>query len=244
MRLFLLFLGIYICNCTCAQNRSIHLEKANWKQVVGKAKEEKKILFIDCNAVWCNPCKALAKNVFTRDAVADFYNANFVSVSYDIEKDKSPDFEDMPPIASIPLLLFVDPSTLKVIHGCLGAPDEEGMLELGRKALDKKLNLAGMRERYQGEERGEELIIPYLKVLKNMRYYNEYQSVIKEYFQGMTGGRLMIAENWDLFEKEVNNPLHVSFSIGLERTKADSGKDWCRTCEKEIGGNFNLTGKK
>lgn len=47
----------------------------------------------------------------------------------------------------------------------------------------------------------------------------------------MTGGRLMIAENWDLFEKEVNNPLlsvfqlawkeqrQIAEKIGVERVK-------------------------
>ena len=73
------------------------------------------------------------KDVFSRNVVADFYNENFVSVSYDIERDKSPEFLDMPKISSIPLLLFVNPSTLKIVHGFLGGIDESGMLELGGK---------------------------------------------------------------------------------------------------------------
>ncbi len=172
MRLFFVFLSVWICGFTYAQDRSIRLEKADWQRVIAKAKEENKLLFIDCNAVWCNPCKTLVKDVFSRNVVADFYNENFVSVSYDIEKDKSPEFLDMPKISSIPLLLFVNPSTLKIVHGFLGGIDESGMLELGREALDGKRNLAGMRERYQAGERGEALLIPYLRLLKSL-YYGE-----------------------------------------------------------------------
>lgn len=72
MRLFFVFLSVWICGSTYAQDRSIRLEKADWQRVIAKAKEENKLLFIDCNAVWCNPCKALVKDVFSRNVVADF----------------------------------------------------------------------------------------------------------------------------------------------------------------------------
>ena len=185
MRLFFVFLSVWICGSTYAQDRSIRLEKADWQRVIAKAKEENKLLFIDCNAVWCNPCKALVKDVFSRNVVADFYNENFVSVSYDIERDKSPEFLDMPKISSIPLLLFVNPSTLKIVHGFLGGIDESGMLAL---------------------------LIPYLRVLKSL-YYGEYSEVLAGYFKDMTVERLAIPENWSLFEKEGNDALMPVFQL-------------------------------
>ncbi len=231
MRLFFMFLSVWMSNFSYAQERSIRLEKADWQRVIAKAKEENKLLFIDCNAEWCNPCKALVKDVFSRNAVADFYNENFVSVSYDIEKDKSPEFFDMPKISSIPLLLFVNPITLKIVHGFQGGTDESGMLNLGQKALDGEWNLAGMRERYQAGERGEALLIPYLGLLKSL-YYGEYREVLAGYFKDMTVERLAILENWNLFEKEGNDVLmpvfqlawygqeQIAQKIGVERVKS------------------------
>lgn len=70
-----------------AQNRSITFEPKDWKQAVEKAKGENKLIFLDCYTSWCGPCKNLAANIFTRDAVADFYNRHFVNVSMDMEKD-------------------------------------------------------------------------------------------------------------------------------------------------------------
>ena len=62
-----------------AQNRSIGFEQTReWKKVIKKAKKEKKLIFVDCYTSWCGPCKMLAKDVFTRDEVADYFNANFV----------------------------------------------------------------------------------------------------------------------------------------------------------------------
>lgn len=71
-----------------AQNRSIGFEQTReWKKVIKKAKKEKKLIFVDCYTSWCGPCKMLAKDVFTRDEVADYFNANFVCAKYDMEKD-------------------------------------------------------------------------------------------------------------------------------------------------------------
>ena len=58
-----------------AQNRSIGFEQTReWKKVIKKAKKEKKLIFVDCYTSWCGPCKMLAKDVFTRDEVADYFN--------------------------------------------------------------------------------------------------------------------------------------------------------------------------
>lgn len=72
-----------------AQNRSINFEQTKvWKQIVKKAKKEKKLIFVDCYTSWCGPCKMLANNVFTKDEVADYFNQTFVNAKYDMEKDE------------------------------------------------------------------------------------------------------------------------------------------------------------
>lgn len=57
-----------------AQNRNINFEQTKeWKKIVKKAKKEKKLIFVDCYTSWCGPCKMLARDVFTKDEVADFF---------------------------------------------------------------------------------------------------------------------------------------------------------------------------
>ena len=71
-----------------AQNRNINFEQTKeWKKIVKKAKKEKKLIFVDCYTTWCGPCKMLARDVFTKDEVADFFNAHFVNAKFDMEKD-------------------------------------------------------------------------------------------------------------------------------------------------------------
>ena len=67
-----------------AQNRSIEFREGNWEQMLKMAKKEKKMIFVDCYTSWCGPCKMLAKNIFTQDSVADFYNVNFICFQIDM----------------------------------------------------------------------------------------------------------------------------------------------------------------
>ena len=62
------------------------IEGEKWENVLKMAQEQDKYIFMDCYTSWCGPCKALAKDIFTRKDVGDFFNANFINVKYDMEK--------------------------------------------------------------------------------------------------------------------------------------------------------------
>ncbi len=62
------------------------LENPTWTTVLAQAKKENKMIFLDAYATWCGPCKQMDSEVYTNSAVANFYNANFINVKYDMEK--------------------------------------------------------------------------------------------------------------------------------------------------------------
>ena len=71
-----------------AQTQGIAFETSrSWKKVVEKAREEGKLIFVDCYADWCGPCKQLASQVFTQKGVGEFFNRHFVNVQFNVEKD-------------------------------------------------------------------------------------------------------------------------------------------------------------
>ena len=62
-----------------AQNVSVNcVHHPDWEQTLRQARQEKKLIFVDCGASWCNPCKRFAAEVLTNDSVAAFFNANFI----------------------------------------------------------------------------------------------------------------------------------------------------------------------
>ncbi|MBK9569336.1 MAG: DUF255 domain-containing protein [Chitinophagaceae bacterium] len=64
----------------------ITFEKSlTWKQIKEKAAKENKMIFFDAYTSWCGPCKYLENKVYTDDAVASYYNANYINVKFDME---------------------------------------------------------------------------------------------------------------------------------------------------------------
>lgn len=79
-----------------AQNKSvdakqigISFEHSSWEDILKKAKEENKLIFIDAYTTWCGPCKMMARNVFTDAEVGTFFNQNFINVKLDMEKERA-----------------------------------------------------------------------------------------------------------------------------------------------------------
>ena len=57
------------------------------------AKEENKLLFVDCFTTWCGPCRMLSKVVFKDSLVADYFNRHFVNLKMDMEKGEGIDIK-------------------------------------------------------------------------------------------------------------------------------------------------------
>lgn len=205
--LTLLFAGIIFG--VEAQSEGISFEQTKeWKKIIKKAKKEKKLIFVDCYTSWCGPCKMLAKDVFTQQAVGDFFNQNFVNAKYDMEKDADgvilkTQFE----VKAFPTLVFVDPVTQNVVHRMVGAGSAEWLLAGAKSANDPQNNLSGMMKRYQAGERGAEFLGKYLEALSSAYMAEEQGKVAAEYLNSLTEDQLATKENWDLINKYVSDPL-------------------------------------
>ena len=122
---------------TGAQNRSIEFREGNWEQMLKMAKKEKKMIFVDCYTSWCGPCKMLAKNIFTQDSVADFYNANFICFQIDMEKGEGPELARKYGVAAFPTLLYVDKDGM--LKHCV-VPADTRINPKWRKSVERRTN--------------------------------------------------------------------------------------------------------
>lgn len=61
----------------------------SWEEMKQKAKAENKYIFVDCFATWCVPCKAMDKDVYTNDTVAQLVNEKFISVKVQMDKTEN-----------------------------------------------------------------------------------------------------------------------------------------------------------
>lgn len=179
------------------QNRSIDFRQKEWKEVLEQARNAHRLVFLDGYTAWCGPCKILAKEVFTQDSVADFFNRNFVSIKLDMEKEGKVLAEKYQ-ITSYPTLLFIDPETEQRVHALVGNVKAEVLIQAGKDAMNQQNSLAGLEKRYQAGEREVGFMNRYLTALKAAAKGKERQIVLETYIRALTDKQFVSKEVWDI----------------------------------------------
>ena len=108
MKNFITTLLILVFSFSFAQEHGIKFDQSSFKDLLTKAKKEKKLVFIDAYAVWCGPCKMMDRNVFTQKSVGDFFNKNFISSRIDMEKGEGREIAQQFSVRSYPTFLFMN----------------------------------------------------------------------------------------------------------------------------------------
>lgn len=133
-RLFVILIVMFSCRCSSAQ--TINFNKGTWNEMLAKSTIENKLIFVDIYAVWCGPCKAMAKNVFTQGAVADKFNASFVNYMLDAEKGEGIAMAEKYQVSGFPTYLFIDGNG-RVVYKIEGALTADKFNAEADKALKK-----------------------------------------------------------------------------------------------------------
>lgn len=120
----------------CVHAQNIDFAKGSWNEILTNAKTSGKLIFVDMYAVWCGPCKAMAKNVFTQAKVADKYNTAFINYMLDAEKGEGIALAEKYQVMGYPTYLFID-SNGKLVYKIEGSVTVEKFIEEADKALKK-----------------------------------------------------------------------------------------------------------
>jgi len=162
-----------------AQSTGIEFDKSEFSQLLAKAKDQNKMIFVDAFAEWCGPCKLMAKNVFTQDKVGGFYNDNFINAQIDMEKGEGRELAAKYQVHAYPTYLFIDGDGT-LVHKAIGYLDGDSFIDTGKKALNPNETLNGLQKRYEEGDRSPDL-------LKNLAIETLYkdpvfsQKVVEEY---------------------------------------------------------------
>ncbi|SMO53764.1 Thioredoxin [Solitalea koreensis] len=199
-----------------AQDRAINFEHGTWAEIKAKAAKEKKVIFLDCFTSWCGPCKKLAKEVFTLNEVADYYNANFINASMDMEKGEGPQLAKQYGIRAYPSLLFVTPEG-KLISKNEGASDFKTFIDYGKKAVSGE-SLESLTAEYKKGNRSPEFMKKYMTRMEGIKANTT--EIIGEYFSKIPQAQWQTAENWYFINRYVRTEQSSVFKYVLQNQKA------------------------
>lgn len=110
--------------------KSITLEKAK-----KEAMQTGKLIFIDAYTDWCGPCKRMAATSFKNPAVGELFNANFINLKIEMEKNpEGPGIARKYGVKAYPTLIIID-GTGKVVKQTIGMKSKDQLLALANSVL-------------------------------------------------------------------------------------------------------------
>ncbi|MDE7074171.1 MAG: thioredoxin family protein [Odoribacter sp.] len=196
--------------------QGIDFQTKSYAEVLEMAKKQQKLVFIDVYTSWCGPCKHMAKEIFTQQKAGDFYNAHFLNLKLDAEKD-----EDGKTVAAkfgvnaYPTMLFVDGNG-ELIYRLLGGKSIDDFVAEGQKALDAyaaKPLLEKNEKLYQEGKRDKEFLMEYF-MLKDKAGL-DCSDILVDYFAQVK-------------DKELLNTLNVACIAKVSVYKPDLAKRWVK----------------
>lgn len=197
------------------QNREINFEKGKWASILEKSKAEHKMIYLDCYAVWCGPCRWMAKNVFTNDTAADFYNANFINVEMDMEKGEGVDLAKKFGLKAYPTMLYLNENG-DVIHRTCGSSTVAMFVDHGKDALNPEKQLATIAKKFNYGNTDASTAVNYLSMLESG--CQDYTKELSAYLATQKENDLTSSNNWKIIYRFANDYSSKEF-MDFEKNK-------------------------
>ena len=176
-------------------SQGIQFEAGSWKEVLQKAKQENKLIFVDLYTTWCGPCKKMAADTFPQQAVGDYFNKNFVNYKIDAEKGEGPELAGKYEVSAYPTLVFVDAAG-ELVYKFMGVRTAEKLIAEGEKAgrlYALAPRIATMEKEYEQGKRGKVFLGEYYALLKESGVGGGI--VLNEYLKCLSDEELLLKEN-------------------------------------------------
>ena len=182
--LFILFVLPLI---TVAQEKGIQFEhNTNWEKLKEKAKAENKHIFVDCFTTWCGPCTWMAENVFVKEEVGEFFNANFVNLKLQFDETEN-DSEDVKSwyaesqrfakdyqVAAYPTFLVFDPNG-ELVDKVVGGNEAKAFIETFKNTLIPEKQFITIKKKFESnisDLNSAKLVLPKAIDLNDMQLAN------------------------------------------------------------------------
>jgi len=199
-----------------AQNRSIQFNQGSLAEILDQASKQNKMVFVDCYTSWCGPCKWMAKNIFTNDTVADFYNQNFINAKIDMEKGEGIEIAKIYGIRAYPTLIYLN-STGEQMHRVCGAAESQEFIGIGKDALMPEKQLASYTKKFNAEKVSPQFALEYFEMIKEACQSNTAE--VDKYFAEVEPNDFTGATNWKIIFNYLSNYSSKAFQ-DFEKARA------------------------
>lgn len=163
--------------------------------VLKKSKSENKLIFVDCFTSWCAPCKNMDRLVYPDESVGIFYNKNFISVKFDMEKGEGIKIKQNYKVEAYPTYLFLN-SKGDLVFKAVGFVDPQIFVNIGQNAI--KSHLGKLTKNLDNPKRTSSDIYAFLLANPN---YQKKDSLMNVYYNLISPENRLSIESWTLFNR-------------------------------------------
>ncbi len=225
-KLIALFLLVQLFQLPAKAEEGITFFEGSYSEALAKAKDQHKLLFIDCYTTWCGPCKWMAAHVFTNDTVSNYFNKGFVCYKMDMEKGEGIDVAKRYTVKNYPTYLWVDAGG-KQVHRSVGSIPAASFMRIATNAVSADNNMAYLEEQYTSGNKKPALLLAYAYTLRDA-YNTTYETVADEYFHSQPVADLSNETNWKTiieFTPNINSYIYSTITKNPAPFNERYGKD-------------------
>ncbi len=199
-----------------------------------KASDQMLMLFVDVYADWCGPCKVMDREVYTDPSVADYMNANYVSVRMDGETDYGRIYASEQKLEGYPSMFIFSDDGERVSRIMGFTPPEELISSL--RAINKGFKkMRAYRAGYLKQSLDAEEFADYISVLREMGNQEEAEALAAEYMDKVMESKTKLSDS-DIrvvaFNMDQGDSWWEGFASDPERLRRVLKEDYMLALEK------------
>lgn len=158
--------------------QGIEFFHGTWEEALVKSEAEGKLIFVDAYTTWCGPCKQMSANVFPQAEVGQVFNANFINVKLDMEKEESVSFRKVHSVRAYPTMFWINGKN-EVVHTTVGGKQADGLISLAREAISRQDDLEALAAEWEAGDHHPKLAFTYIRALvrrgeNHLKVANDY----------------------------------------------------------------------
>lgn len=200
--LLIMMLGTSLLNAQT--NEGIHFEHGTWAEIKAKAKNENKLIFMDCYTDWCGPCKFLSTTVFTQRLVGEYFNAHYISYKVDMEKGEGVELRKQFEITAFPTLLFFSTNG-ELNFRRVGYVSGEQLIADAKMTPKRAEEMALIKNNYDKNSKDLVSVKAYLDLLIAGKDNKSFQ-IAEEYFSLLPKSEWTKSENIAIIQSQIKSP--------------------------------------
>lgn len=220
-----------------AQQGIKFLENTTWENVVALAKQQNKMIFVDCYASWCVPCKVIDQAVFKTEVAGDYFNQNFINYKVQMDTAKTdglekiehyPDAKKLKALAEVvnyPTYAFFS-SNGEMMHRFVGGTqDPEEFIKMAAAAHDPDRQFYTLKQQLENSSNPDRGLLKRAAMAyqRNADYKNDFddksRTLASEYIRKSSAAELLTKENIDFMRRFTSSTSHNGFAFFLDHSR-------------------------